>query len=190
MSKMGVIIVAVVDSRTFNKSEILKISDHKVRKIATAKFHVLRINSFEDGKILLTGFDPRDKSGKVVLLENSSKIFDVDLGNRTMGSLILDVNGDGYRDFLISGLIFSEGFVSVFLNTFSGFREVKRIKIPNDIVWDIKFANLGKEKIVLFGPKGIYLLNLPNYNVETLFKSEDNYYLSQIEVTDLDHLLL
>jgi len=183
--KNGSIIVAVVDSRTFNKSEILKISDQKVGKIATVKFQVLRINSFEDGKILLTG--SRDKCGKVVLLENSSKILDVDLGNRTMDSLILDVNGDGYKDFLVSGSIFSEGFVSVFLNTFSGFREVKRIKIPNDIVWDIRFANLGKEKIVLFGPKGIYLLNLQNYNVETLFKSEDNYYLSQIEVTDLDH---
>lgn len=182
------IITAIVNT-TLNNSEILKISDHKIRKVATVKFHVLRINPFGNGAVLLTGF--KGKIGKVVLLKNSSKIFEAEVGNKTMSALTLDINKDGYKDFLVSGVIFkniSKGFVSVFLNTSSGFKEVKRVEVPKDIVWDMKLLNLGKEKrIVLFGPKGIHLLNLSSGKVKTIFMSRNGYYLSPVETMDIDH---
>ncbi len=183
------IVIAIVNT-TLNNSEILKISDHKIRKVATVKFHVLRINLFGNGAFLLTGF--KGKIGKVVLLKNSSKIFEANVGNKTMSALILDINGDGYKDFLVSGVIFnkgiSKGFVSVFLNTSSGFKEVKRVEVPKDIVWNMKILNLGKERrIVLFGPRGIHLLNLSNGKVKTIFTSRNGYYLSPVEAIDINH---
>ncbi len=62
------------------------------------------------------------------------------------------------------------------------------MEVPKDIVWDIKLLNLEKEKrIVLFGPKGIHLLNLSSGKVKTIFTSHNGYYLSPVETIDINH---
>ena len=178
------IIIATVGSPNAHKySEILRISldNYKIEKIVTLK----------DKTILVTGFDVKKKVGKVILIRNSSKIFEEELGNKTIGSLIFDVNKDGRDDFIVSNVIFDDhntsSFISIFMNALGGFKETKRIEIPDEMIWDMKFVNLGKKEIALFSPKSIHLLNLTSGKVKKIFETEKGYYLSSVETFDFDH---
>ncbi len=186
----SIIIATVGSPNTHNYSELLKISleDYKAKKIATLKDYILKINSFRDGAILLTGFDA--DRGKVVIIKNSSKVFERELGNRTMSSLVLDVNRDGYDDFIVSSAVFdnrsTRSLISIFLNKHGNFEEISRLEVPG-MIWDMKLVKLGKKEIALLSPKSVYLLNLTSKSVTKIFEAEKDYYLSSVEIVDFDH---
>ncbi len=180
------VLVAEVGSPNLRtSSELLEISldSYEVRKIAVLRDYVLKVNAFRDGSVLLTGFDGRG-TGKVVILRGSSKVFEKGIGNKTIASLILDVNGDSREDFIVSSLTSNRSFVSIFLNSTDGFKEVRRIDVPG-MIWDVKLAKLGVKRIVLFSPTGVYVLD-SNWRAARVFECEEGYYLLSVEAVDID----
>ncbi len=181
-----VLIAEVGSPNSCTPSELLEISldGYEVRKIAVLRDYILKVNAFRDGSALLTGFDASRGVGKVVILRDSSKVFEKEMGNKTIASLILDVNGDNREDFIVSSLISNRSFVSIFLNSTEGFEEVRRIEVPG-MIWDMKLVELGGERIALFSPKSVYLLD-PQNGLAKVFESEEGYYLLSVEAVDID----
>ncbi len=177
------ILIAVVDGKSFNKSEIVRIRGHKIEKVATLNMSVLRIIPFDNDTYILTGYTGFSPSeGVLSVVKGRSEIFNLSLGNKTLDAFVLDRR----HDFIVSWVDWSTGHCEGYVSLFKFNKEVERVEIPyHDVVWDIK--SFDKDKVILIGAEGVYLLDLSSMNIKTLFKSEDHYFLSPMGIVDIDN---
>ncbi|AIY90943.1 hypothetical protein [Geoglobus acetivorans] len=188
----GHVYVAVTGSPNVHEhSELIEITpDGRIREIAELEEFVLKVARMSDGTLILTGFDVKTGTGKVVLIKGTKKIFERSMGNRVLGSLVHDLDGDGAEDFIVAGVVFenhTKSIISVFLNRSGSFVEDGRFELLNENIWGIILAKFeGEEAILLYGPKSIYLLDLSDASVAKLYEAKEGYYLTPVEVDDSD----
>ncbi len=186
----GHIYVAVTGSpNVHEKSELIEITpDGKIRKITELEEFIFKVARMPDGTLILTGFDVKTETGRVVLVKGNEKIFERSMGNRVLGSLVHDLDGDGAEDFIVASVVFenhTKSTIFTFLNGSGNFVEDGRFELLNENIWGLaKFEK--KEAILLYGPKSISLLDLSDASVLKLYEAKEGYYLTPIEVDDSD----
>lgn len=169
----------------------IDLKNHTIRTIISINnFYTLTVNSFRDGRFLLTGYSNIGKKeiGKVIIIKESDIIFEKRLGNRTTASLILDANKDGYEDFLVSSVTFGNTInttVYLFLGTSNGFKVAKVINISGMIL-DAKIVNLKGKNVILIDPHSIYLLNPSSWRLKRVFSARSGYFIVSLDCVDLN----
>ncbi|HID43811.1 MAG TPA: hypothetical protein EYP30_08610 [Archaeoglobaceae archaeon] len=189
-------LVAIQDdpNHYLNTTEIVAFisKNYEEERIASLKdFFVFNINfaNISDKNILLAGYNPKKDSGKIIVLEGETKIWEYSLGNRTSDVVTTDVNRDGSLDFIVSWNSFLNGsFISIFLNEYPNFREIKRLKLPPEHVISIKYV--GDNRLVIGGLKGLYSLNLQNYKINEIYKPSESEYITFMEMKNGDLIFL